>query len=78
MGWGAKRARDVDRVAAAEVAGRGYALLADGTTMTITQAGPEDYQAVLRLHVGMSGHLSSGSSARAGCPPSGRLPGLPG
>ena len=50
----AKPARDADRVAAAEVAGRSYALLADGTTMTIRPAAPEDYQAVLRLHEEMS------------------------
>ena len=39
--------------ALAEV-GRSYALLADGTTMTITQAGPQDYGPVKRLHDGMS------------------------
>ena len=36
------------------MAGRSYALLADGTTMTIRPAAPEDYQAVLRLHEEMS------------------------
>jgi acyl-CoA synthetase (NDP forming)/GNAT superfamily N-acetyltransferase len=37
-----------------EGAGRSYALLADGTTMTIRPAGPGDYQAVKRLHEAMS------------------------
>jgi acyl-CoA synthetase (NDP forming)/GNAT superfamily N-acetyltransferase len=42
--------------ALAEVAGSGqsYALLADGTTMTIRPAGPGDYEAVRRLHAAMS------------------------
>jgi acyl-CoA synthetase (NDP forming)/GNAT superfamily N-acetyltransferase len=35
-------------------AGRSYALLADGTTLTIRPAGPEDYGAVKRLHEAMS------------------------
>ena len=35
-------------------AGRSYALLADGTTMTIRPSAPGDYQAVLRLHEAMS------------------------
>jgi acyl-CoA synthetase (NDP forming)/GNAT superfamily N-acetyltransferase len=35
-------------------AGRSYALLADGTTMTIRPAGPEDYEAVRQLHEAMS------------------------
>ena len=34
--------------------GRSYALLADGTTMTIRPAGPGDYEAVKRLHETMS------------------------
>ncbi len=34
--------------------GRSYALLADGTTMTIRPAGPGDYEAVKRLHEAMS------------------------
>ena len=35
-------------------AGRSYALLADGTTLTIRPAGPADYEAVRRLHEAMS------------------------
>jgi acyl-CoA synthetase (NDP forming)/GNAT superfamily N-acetyltransferase len=35
-------------------AGRSYALLADGTTMTIRPAGPGDYEAVMQLHEAMS------------------------
>ena len=35
-------------------AGRSYALLADGTTMTIRPAGPRDYGPVKRLHDAMS------------------------
>jgi hypothetical protein len=34
--------------------GRSYALLADGTTMTIRPAGSGDYEAVKRLHEAMS------------------------
>jgi len=34
--------------------GRSYALLADGTTMTIRPAGPGDYGAVKQLHEAMS------------------------
>jgi GNAT superfamily N-acetyltransferase/predicted CoA-binding protein len=34
--------------------GRSYALLADGTTLTIRPAGPEDYESVRRLHEAMS------------------------
>ena len=34
--------------------GRSYVLLADGTTLTIRPAGPEDYEAVKRLHEAMS------------------------
>jgi len=34
--------------------GRSYALLADGTTLTIRPPGPEDYEAVKRLHEAMS------------------------
>ena len=34
--------------------GRSYALLADGTTMTIRPAGPGDYEPVKRLHEAMS------------------------
>jgi acyl-CoA synthetase (NDP forming)/GNAT superfamily N-acetyltransferase len=41
-------------VTEAGAAGRSYALLADGTTMTIRPAAPGDYQAVLRLHEAMS------------------------
>ena len=33
---------------------RSYALLADGTTMTIRPAGPDDYEAVRQLHEAMS------------------------
>ena len=35
-------------------AGRSYALLADGTTITIRAAGPGDYEAVKQLHEAMS------------------------
>jgi acyl-CoA synthetase (NDP forming)/GNAT superfamily N-acetyltransferase len=35
-------------------AGRSYALLADGTTMTIRPASPGDFEAIRRLHDGMS------------------------
>jgi len=41
-------------LAAAEPSGRSYALLADGATLTIRPAGPEDYEAVKRLHETMS------------------------
>jgi acyl-CoA synthetase (NDP forming)/GNAT superfamily N-acetyltransferase len=41
------------RVAAGGSA-RSYALLADGTTLTIRPPGPEDYEAVKRLHEAMS------------------------
>jgi GNAT superfamily N-acetyltransferase len=41
-------------LAAAGGSGRSYALLADGTTLTIRPAGPEDYEAVKRLHEAMS------------------------
>jgi len=34
--------------------GRSYALLVDGTTMTIRPSGPGDYEAVRRLHEAMS------------------------
>ena len=34
--------------------GRSYALLADGTTLTIRPSGPGDYEAVRRLHEAMS------------------------
>jgi len=34
--------------------GRSYALLADGTTLTIRPSGPEDFEAVQRLHEAMS------------------------
>jgi acyl-CoA synthetase (NDP forming)/GNAT superfamily N-acetyltransferase len=47
----ARPARDAGR---ATGAGRSYALLADGTTMTIRPATPGDYQAVRRLHEAMS------------------------
>jgi len=50
----ARPARDADRVTEAGQAGRSYALLADGTTMTIRPATPGDYQSVLRLHEAMS------------------------
>jgi acyl-CoA synthetase (NDP forming)/GNAT superfamily N-acetyltransferase len=50
----ARSAADADRVTGAGEAGRSYALLADGTTMTIRPATPRDYQAVLRLHEAMS------------------------
>ena len=50
----ARPARGADRVTEAAQAGRSYALLADGTTMTIRPAAPGDYQAVLRLHEAMS------------------------
>ncbi len=38
----------------ADGSGRSYALLADGTTMTIRPAGPGDYETVRRLHEAMS------------------------
>jgi acyl-CoA synthetase (NDP forming)/GNAT superfamily N-acetyltransferase len=41
-------------LAAAGGSGRSYALLADGTTLTIRPAGPGDYEAVKRLHEAMS------------------------
>jgi len=41
-------------MAASGGAGRSYALLADGTTMTIRPPGAEDYEAVRRLHEAMS------------------------
>ena len=41
-------------LAAVEPSERSYALLADGTTLTIRPAGPGDYQAVKRLHETMS------------------------
>ena len=50
----ARPARGTDRVTEVGEAGRSYALLADGTTMTIRPATPGDYQAVLRLHEAMS------------------------
>ena len=50
----ARPARGIDRATEAGEAGRSYALLADGTTMTIRSATPGDYQAVLRLHEAMS------------------------
>ena len=50
----ARPARGTDRVTEAAQAGRSYALLADGTTMTIRPSAPGDYQAVLRLHEAMS------------------------
>jgi acyl-CoA synthetase (NDP forming)/GNAT superfamily N-acetyltransferase len=34
--------------------GRSYALLADGTTLTIRPSGPQDYEPVMRLHEAMS------------------------
>ena len=34
--------------------GRSYALLADGTTLTVRSAGPEDYEPVRRPHEAMS------------------------
>jgi hypothetical protein len=34
--------------------GRSFALLADGTTLTVRSAGPEDYEPVRRLHEAMS------------------------
>ena len=34
--------------------GRSYALLVDGTTLTIRPSGPGDYEAVRRLHEAMS------------------------
>ena len=50
----ARPVRRADRGTKAAQAGRSYALLADGTTMTIRPAAPGDYQAVLRLHEAMS------------------------
>jgi acyl-CoA synthetase (NDP forming)/GNAT superfamily N-acetyltransferase len=47
-------ARPASRADRVTEAGRSYALLADGTTMTIRSAAPGDYQAVLRLHEAMS------------------------
>ena len=41
-------------LAASGGSGRSYALLADGTTLTIRPPGPEDYEAVKRLHEAMS------------------------
>jgi len=41
-------------LAAVGGSGRSYGLLADGTTLTIRPARPEDYQAVARLHEAMS------------------------
>ena len=41
-------------MAALTEAGQSYALLADGTTLTIRPAGPEDYEPVRRLHEAMS------------------------
>jgi hypothetical protein len=41
-------------LAAAGGSGRSYALLADGTTLTIRSADSEDYQAVKQLHEAMS------------------------
>ena len=41
-------------MAALTGAGRSYALLADGTTLTIRPAGPEDYEPVRHLHEAMS------------------------
>jgi hypothetical protein len=34
--------------------GRSFALVADGTTLTVRSAGPEDYEPVRRLHEEMS------------------------
>jgi acyl-CoA synthetase (NDP forming)/GNAT superfamily N-acetyltransferase len=59
-------------------AGQSYALLADGTTLTIRAAGPEDYQPVRQLHEAMSpdnlyfrffsaGHASAEREARRVC-----------
>jgi acyl-CoA synthetase (NDP forming)/GNAT superfamily N-acetyltransferase len=42
------------RPAKADGSGRSYALLTDGTTLTIRSAGPGDYGAVKRLHEAMS------------------------
>ena len=42
------------RPAEADGSGRSYALLTDGTTLTIRPAGPGDYGAVKRLHEAMS------------------------
>ncbi len=41
-------------MAALAGAGQSYALLADGTTLTIRPAGPEDYEPVKQLHEAMS------------------------
>ena len=41
-------------MAALTGAGQSYALLADGTTLTIRPAGPEDYEPVRQLHEAMS------------------------
>ena len=43
-----------DQLAALTGAGQSYALLADGTTLTIRPAGPEDYEPVRQLHEAMS------------------------
>jgi acyl-CoA synthetase (NDP forming)/GNAT superfamily N-acetyltransferase len=43
-----------DQLAALTGAGQSYALLADGTTLTIRAAGPEDYEPVRQLHEAMS------------------------
>ena len=43
-----------DQLAALMGTGQSYALLADGTTLTIRAAGPEDYEPVKQLHEAMS------------------------
>jgi len=43
-----------DQLAALAGAGQSYALLADGTTLTIRAAGPGDYGPVRQLHEAMS------------------------
>jgi GNAT superfamily N-acetyltransferase len=45
---------EVIRLATLAVAGQSYALLADGTTMTIRPAGPGDFEPVKQLHEAMS------------------------
>ena len=65
-------------MAAVTEAGRSYALLADGTTLTIRPAGPEDYEPVRQLHEAMSpenlyfrffsaSRVSAGREARRVC-----------
>ena len=61
-----------DRLTALAEAGRSYALLAEGTTMTIRPAGPGDYGPVRQLHEAISpDNFTSVSSAPASVTPAG-------